>query len=60
VAKYFTAFDWLDKMLSKSKFLLTNDAPTEADLRLFPTVYRHDPVYHARMKLNVAMVRDCE
>ena len=31
---------------------------TEADLRLFPTIFRHDAVYHARMKLNVAMVRD--
>lgn len=58
VRKYFAAFDWLNNLLSASKYLLTNDAPTEADLRLFPTVYRHDPVYFSRMKLNVAMVRD--
>ena len=57
-AKYFRAFDWLNNILATSKYLLTEDAPTEADLRLFPTIYRHDPVYHARMKLNVAMVRD--
>jgi len=57
-AKYFKAFDWLDKILADSKYLLTSDKPTEADLRLFPTIYRHDPVYHTRMKLNVAMVRD--
>ena len=37
---------------------MTGDAPSEADLRLFPTIYRHDPVYYCRMKLNVAMVRD--
>lgn len=58
VRKYFIAFDWLNTKLAASKYLLTDDAPTEADLRLFPTVYRHDPVYHSRMKLNVAMVRD--
>ena len=58
VAKYFQAFDWLDKMLATKQYLLGGDAPTEADIRLFPTIYRHDPVYHARMKLNVAMVRD--
>ena len=58
VRKYFIAFDWLNTKLKASKYLLTDDAPTEADVRLFPTVYRHDPVYHSRMKLNVAMVRD--
>lgn len=56
--KYFMAFDWLNKKLEKSKYVLTNDKPTEVDLKLFPTVFRHDPVYHARMKLNVAMVSD--
>ena len=58
VRKYFAAFDWLNTMLSTSKYLLTSDVPSEADLRLFPTVYRHDTVYHSRMKLNVAMVSD--
>ena len=56
--KYFEAFDWLNGILASSKYLLTQDAPSEADLRLFPTIYRHDPVYHARMKLSVGMVRD--
>ena len=31
---------------------------TEADLRLFPTPYRHDPVYYVRMKLNGARIMD--
>lgn len=57
-AKYFKAFDWLDGLLSKSKYLIGDDKPSEVDLRLFPTIYRHDPVYFSRMKLNVAMVRD--
>ena len=30
----------------------------EADLRLFPTLYRHDPVYYLRMKLNGAKILD--
>merc|ERR1712136_446497 len=57
-ATYFRALDWLNTKLANSRYLITNDAPTEVDLRLFPTIYRHDPVYHSRMKLNVAMVRD--
>jgi len=57
-ANYFRALSWLDGMLSKSKYLVCDATPTEADLRLFPTIFRHDPVYFSRMKLNVAMVRD--
>jgi len=56
--EYFRALRWLDGILSKSKYLATDDYPTEADIRLFPTMYRHDPVYFSRMKVNVAMVKD--
>ena len=31
---------------------------SEADLRLFPTLYRHDPIYYLRMKLNGAKILD--
>lgn len=55
---YFRALSWLDGILSKSKYLASDDYPTEADIRLFPTMYRHDPVYFSRMKVNVAMVKD--
>lgn len=48
---YFEALDKVNDILSKSKFLL-GDKPTEADLRLLPPFYRHDPVYHNRFKLN--------
>jgi len=57
-AKYFRALSWLDGILSKSKYLASDEIPTEADIRLFPTIFRHDPVYFSRMKLNLAMVRD--
>lgn len=50
---YFLALDKLDSMLS-SKTFLTGDEVTEADLRLFPTLFRHDPIYHSRFKLNTA------
>eukprot|EP00747_Dinoflagellata_sp_TGD_P197995 gnl/TRDRNA2_/TRDRNA2_70055_c1_seq1.p1 gnl/TRDRNA2_/TRDRNA2_70055_c1~~gnl/TRDRNA2_/TRDRNA2_70055_c1_seq1.p1 ORF type:complete len:211 (+),score=16.08 gnl/TRDRNA2_/TRDRNA2_70055_c1_seq1:1-633(+) len=57
--KYFAAFAWLNEILSQQKYLVAGlDTPSEADIRLFPTVFRHDPVYHSRMNLNMAMVRD--
>ncbi|WP_235000644.1 glutathione S-transferase family protein [Pseudooctadecabacter jejudonensis] len=34
------------------------DTFTEADLRLFPTLFRHEPVYDVRMKLNGARSLD--
>jgi putative glutathione S-transferase len=50
---YFDALDRLDEMLAKKMFL-TGDKVTEADLRLFPTLFRHDPIYYSRFKLNRA------
>jgi putative glutathione S-transferase len=48
---YFAALARCDGILATSKFL-TGDDITEADLRLFPTLFRHDPVYYVRFKLN--------
>ena len=53
---YFDAFARLESILQHRRFL-TGEKPTEADIRLFPTVVRHDPVYYSRFKLNRAMVR---
>ncbi|WP_109312510.1 glutathione S-transferase C-terminal domain-containing protein [Ruegeria sp. AU67] len=47
-----------DRLASDGRPFLTGDRFTEADLRLFPTLYRHDPVYYLRMKLNGAKILD--
>ncbi|MEP5758052.1 MAG: glutathione S-transferase C-terminal domain-containing protein [Litoreibacter sp.] len=56
---YFNTLDTLETRLASDKRpFLTGDTFTEADLRLFPTLYRHDPVYYLRMKLNGARILD--
>ena len=56
---YFNALDALEKLLaSDNRPFLTGNTFTEADLRLFPTLFRHDPVYYVRMKLNGAKILD--
>ncbi|RED12819.1 glutathione S-transferase C-terminal domain-containing protein [Pontivivens insulae] len=55
---YFETLAFLNNLLSDGRSFLTGDAFTEADLRLFPTLYRHDPVYYLRMKLNGAKILD--
>jgi putative glutathione S-transferase len=58
-ANYFKTLDDLEQLLaSDDRPFLTGDTFTEADLRLFPTLYRHDPVYYVRMKLNGAKILD--
>lgn len=57
--RYFDALDFLEELLARDgRDFLTGDRLTEADLRLFPTLYRHDPVYYVRMKLNGARILD--
>jgi len=56
---YFATLDVLEQRLAAdARPFLTGDKFTEADLRLFPTLYRHDPVYYLRMKLNGAKILD--
>ena len=61
-AAFQTYFNMLDRLEARLAFdnrpYLTGDNFTEADLRLFPTLYRHDPVYYIRMKLNGAKILD--
>jgi putative glutathione S-transferase len=61
-AAYKAYFDRLARLeawlASDDRPFLTGDRFTEADLRLFPTLYRHDPVYYLRMKLNGARILD--
>ena len=47
----------LDHMLRGRRFFL-GDAISEADVRLFPTIFRFDPVYYIRFNLGERMVRD--
>ena len=53
---YFDTLAALEQRLSDGRRFLTGGHFTEADLRLFPTLYRHDPVYYVRMKLNGARI----
>ena len=55
---YFDALGRLNRLLADGRPFLSGDRFTEADLRLFPTIYRHDPVYYVRMKLNGARILD--
>jgi putative glutathione S-transferase len=58
-SNYFDTLAVLEKQLvSNGKLFLTGNTFTEADLRLFPTLFRHDPVYFVRMKLNGARILD--
>ena len=56
---YFTTLSTLEtRLATDGRPFLTGDIFTEADLRLFPTLFRHDPVYFLRMKLNGARILD--
>ncbi|SDH42202.1 glutathione S-transferase family protein [Agrococcus jejuensis] len=49
--RLWTALDWLEERLATRRFLM-GDAITEADVRLFTTLARFDPVYHGHFKAN--------
>ena len=49
--RLWTALDWLEERLADRRFLM-GDAITEADVRLFTTLARFDPVYHGHFKCN--------
>ncbi len=47
----FERLDWLSERLSTQRYLV-GDTITEADIRLFTTLVRFDPVYHGHFKCN--------
>ncbi len=47
----FAALDWVSDRLSRQRYLV-GDTITEADVRLFTTLARFDPVYHGHFKCN--------
>lgn len=49
--RLFAALDWLEERLADRRYLM-GDAITEADIRLFTTLVRFDPVYHGHFKCN--------
>ncbi|HEX2527108.1 MAG TPA: glutathione S-transferase family protein [Geminicoccus sp.] len=51
VGPLFDTLDWLEERLSSRRFLC-GERLTEADIRLFPTLYRFDAVYVGHFKCN--------
>jgi len=47
--RLFTALDWVSDRLTSQRYLV-GDTITEADVRLFTTLARFDPVYHGHFK----------
>jgi glutathionyl-hydroquinone reductase len=52
VHRLFARLDWLTERLSAQRYL-AGDTITEADVRLFTTLTRFDPVYHGHFKCNL-------
>ncbi len=57
VTALFDTLDWLEQRLSTQRYLLGN-ALTEADIRLFTTLLRFDPVYYGHFKCNLRRIVD--
>ena len=57
VGPLFETLEWLDARLADRRFL-TGDALTEADIRLFTTLLRFDPVYVGHFKCNIRRLVD--
>jgi putative glutathione S-transferase len=57
VTELFAALDGWDRMLGERRFLC-GDALTEADICLFTTLFRFDPVYHGHFKCNLRRIQD--
>ncbi|WP_433601576.1 glutathione S-transferase family protein [Nocardia sp. CA-135953] len=49
--RLFGRLDWLSERLANQRYLV-GDTVTEADVRLFTTLVRFDPVYHGHFKTN--------
>ncbi|KAJ1930260.1 S-glutathionyl-(chloro)hydroquinone reductase [Tieghemiomyces parasiticus] len=51
--RVFTALDRVEAILAEREFLAGDGQFTEADIRLFTTIVRFDPVYHGHFKCNI-------
>lgn len=57
VTELFAALDHWEEVLSTRRYLCGAEL-TEADICLFTTLYRFDPVYHGHFKCNVRRIQD--
>ncbi len=57
VTDLFETLDWLDGHLATNRYLM-GDRISEADWRLFTTLYRFDPVYVGHFKCNIRRIAD--
>ncbi len=57
VVNVFKHLDRVEQLVAKNKPFLLGDALTEADVRLYTTIVRFDPVYHQHFKCNIGMIR---
>lgn len=57
VKELFEALDYLEEYLEDKEYLV-GDKLTEADIRLFVTLIRFDPVYFGHFKCNVKQIKD--
>jgi len=57
VGPLFDSLDWLEERLSGRRWLV-GDTMTEADIRLFTTLVRFDPVYVGHFKCNIRRLAD--
>ncbi|MCT1766561.1 glutathione S-transferase C-terminal domain-containing protein [Brevibacterium casei] len=55
--RLFTALDTIEERLATRRFLM-GESITEADVRLFTTLARFDPVYYGHFKTNRTALRD--
>ena len=57
IGPLFDSLDWLEDRLAGQRYLV-GDALTEADIRLFTTLVRFDPVYAGHFKCNIRRIAD--
>lgn len=57
VEPLFETLDWLEESLTAQPWVAGNRM-TEADIRLFTTLIRFDPVYHGHFKCNIRRIAD--
>ncbi|GAA6027232.1 hypothetical protein JCM8097_002508 [Rhodosporidiobolus ruineniae] len=57
VIPLFESLDRLEKMLDGGKEFIAGDQLSEADVRLYTTIVRFDPVYHGHFKTSLGSIR---